>query len=51
MLDEARSSAALFDVIVIVDWSAQSSAKRGADSIWSYELDAALPPSSGDLAQ
>ena len=43
MLDEARSSAALFDVIVIVDWSAQSSAKRGADSIWSYELDAALP--------
>lgn len=34
---------ALFDVIVIVDWSAQSSAKRGADSIWSYELDAALP--------
>ena len=43
MLDEARSGAALFDVIVIVDWSAQSSAKRGADSIWSYELDAALP--------
>lgn len=28
-----------FDVLVIVDWSANATPKRGADSIWSYELD------------
>lgn len=28
-----------FDVIVIVDWSANATPKRGADSIWSYELE------------
>lgn len=30
----------MFDVIMIVDWSANATPKRGADSIWSYELDA-----------
>ncbi len=28
----------MFDVIIIVDWSANATPKRGADSIWSYEL-------------
>lgn len=27
----------MFDVIIIVDWSANARPKRGADSIWSYE--------------
>ncbi|MDO8392722.1 MAG: cobalamin biosynthesis protein CbiG [Actinomycetota bacterium] len=33
----------LFDVIVVVDWSANSTPKRGADSIWVAELDADRP--------
>ncbi|MEQ1699557.1 MAG: hypothetical protein ABMA25_05570 [Ilumatobacteraceae bacterium] len=28
----------MFDVVIIVDWSAAVAPKRGADSIWSYEL-------------
>ena len=35
----------MFDVIIIVDWSANAASKRGADSIWSYELDSASRPS------
>lgn len=31
----------LFDVIIVVDWSAQATPKSGPDSIWSYELDTA----------
>lgn len=33
----------LFDVIVIVDWSANSTPKHGPDSIWVAELDALRP--------
>lgn len=28
----------MFDVVIVVDWSANATPKRGADSIWSYEL-------------
>ena len=31
-------SDALFDVVIVVDWSAAATPKLGADSIWSYEL-------------
>ena len=34
------ASARSFDVIVIVDWSANSTPKVGADSIWVAEHDA-----------
>ena len=33
----------MFDVIIIVDWSASATPKRGADSIWSYEVDVTGP--------
>ena len=34
----------MFDVIIIVDWSANATPKRGPDSIWTYELDRSATP-------